>query len=77
MLGAAAFMTLLFIIISFFAVATFKQLLLDHDTILKAFYVYSHSFLAQLAQIIFCFISSFHAPIYLFNSRESFLIFLS
>ena len=49
MLYAMAYVTLLFGIISITSMATFKQLLLNHDTILKAFYVYSHSFLALLA----------------------------
>lgn len=46
MIYAMALVTLFFGLISYIAMATFKQLLLNHDTILKAFYVYSHSFLA-------------------------------
>ncbi len=55
----------------------FGELITETDTLVKALYLYTNSFTTLLTQMVYALIGIYHAPIYLFNVRESVLFFFN
>lgn len=75
-LGAVIVAFLIAAVICIPIIFAFSPLLLKSDNFFAIMSVESSDVFSVMAQLVFIFISIFNAPVYLFNTRETILLFL-
>ena len=75
LLWALGFTVVAFFTISIPVMYMYGELIITEDTFLKVMSSQSNDVTSVLIQLLYVFISMFHAPVYLFNGRESTILF--